>query len=138
MATKPKANTEAKPVAKGKAAAKPAAKGKAAAKPAAKTKKEAAPKLKLMTKEQLVGHFASKFSLTRKNAQEILDELSKVVVGEIKANGGFVLPNVGKFLKSERKERMGINPQTKQKKLIPAKTVVKFRVAKACLDGVTN
>lgn len=137
MASKKATTTETKAAAKPatKAAAKKAAATKA---PAAKAKKAPAPKLKLMTKEQLVGHFASKFHFTRKVAQEILDELSGLIVAEIKGNGGFVLPNVGKFLKSSRAERMGINPQTKEKKLIPAKTVVKFRVAKACLDGVTS
>lgn len=132
--------TDSKAPAKAAASKAPAKKAAATKAPAVKAKKEkvAAPKLKLMTKEQLVGHFAGKFHVTRKVAQEMLDELSNLIVAEIKDNGGFVLPNVGKFLKSSRAERMGINPQTKEKKLIPAKTVVKFRVAKACLDGVTN
>jgi len=135
-----KKTTDTKAAAKPAATKAPAKKAAATKAPATKAKKEKAPaaKLKLMTKEQLVGHFASKFHVTRKVAQEMLDELSNLIVAEIKGNGGFVLPNVGKFLKSSRAERMGINPQTKEKKLIPAKTVVKFRVAKACLDGVTN
>ncbi len=146
MASKSKATSDPKPAAKTTKAAetkasKTTAKSKATKAPAAKAAKDAkapAPKLKLMTKEQLVGHFATKFNVTRKNAQEMLDELSNLIVTEIKNSGGFVLPNVGKFLKAIRSERMGINPQNRQKKLIPAKTVVKFRVAKACLDGVTN
>ena len=139
MASK-KTATDSKAAAKPAATKAPAKKVAATKAPAVKAKKDkaATTKLKLMTKEQLVGHFANKFHVTRKVAQEMLDELSSLIVTEIKGNGGFVLPNVGKFLKSSRAERMGINPQTKEKKLIPAKTVVKFRVAKACLDGVTN
>lgn len=139
MASK-KATTDTKAAAKPAATKAPAKKAAAAKAPAAKAKKEkaAAPKLKLMTKEQLVGHFATKFHVTRKVAQEMLDELSNLIIAQIKDSGGFVLPNVGKFLKATRAERMGINPQTKEKKPIPAKTVVKFRVAKACLDSVTS
>ena len=51
---------------------------------------------------------------------------------EIKKNGEFVLPGFGK----KRKARTGFNPKTQQKIKIPAKTVVKFRVAKAAKDGV--
>ena len=39
-------------------------------------------------------------------------------------------------MKSHRKARKGRNPQTGEELQIPAKTVVKFRVAKACKDAV--
>ena len=55
---------------------------------------------------------------------------------EIKKNGEFVLPGFGKLVKQKRKARTGFNPRTQQKIKIPAKTVVKFRVAKAAKDGV--
>jgi hypothetical protein len=55
---------------------------------------------------------------------------------EIKKNGEFVLPGFGKLLKQKRKARTGFNPKTQQKIKIPAKTVVKFRVAKAAKDAV--
>ena len=55
---------------------------------------------------------------------------------EIKKNGEFVLPGFGKLVKQKRKARTGFNPKTQQKIKIPAKTVVKFRVAKAAKDAV--
>jgi DNA-binding protein HU-beta len=54
---------------------------------------------------------------------------------ESKKNGEFVLPGFGKLVKQKRKARTGFNPKTQQKIKIPAKTVVKFRVAKAAKDG---
>jgi DNA-binding protein HU-beta len=45
------------------------------------------------------------------------------------------LPGFGKLLKQKRKARTGINPKTQERIKIPAKTVVKFRVAKAANDG---
>jgi len=42
----------------------------------------------------------------------------------------------GAIPKQKRKARMGFNPKTQQKIKIPAKAVVKFRVAKAAKDAV--
>jgi DNA-binding protein HU-beta len=39
-------------------------------------------------------------------------------------------------MKQKGKARTGINPKTQQKIKIPAKTVVKFRIAKAAKDAV--
>jgi DNA-binding protein HU-beta len=38
-------------------------------------------------------------------------------------------------VKQKRKVRSGFNPTKREKIKIPAKTVVKFRVAKAAIDG---
>ena len=53
-----------------------------------------------------------------------------------KRMANFVLPGFGKLVKQKRKARTGFNPKTQQKIKIPAKTVVKFRVAKAAKDAV--
>jgi len=46
------------------------------------------------------------------------------------------LPGLGKLVLVNRKARMGRNPQTGEPLKIPAKRVVKFRVAKACKVAV--
>jgi DNA-binding protein HU-beta len=51
-----------------------------------------------------------------------------------KANS--VLPGFGKLVKQKRKARTGFNPKTQQKIKIPAKMVVKFRVAKVAKDAI--
>ncbi len=89
---------------------------------------------KAMTKGQLVGHFAEKFSMTRAQATEVFTELARVATKE--AKNGFTIPDLGKLVLVKRKARMGRNPQTGASIQIPAKTVVKFRVAKACKDAV--
>lgn len=134
-----KAKTPAKPAAK--AAAKPAA---APAKPAAKAAaakggaKAAAKEVKIkpMTKTQLVKHISERFQLLQKTAGEILEELAALAVMETKKAGEFVFPGIGKLVKAQRKARTGINPKTKEKIKIPAKTVVKFRVAKAAKESI--
>ena len=91
---------------------------------------------KQMTKSQLAAHFADKFGISRKTANEFLAEVANVAITQTKKNGQFTLPGVGKLVKSNRKARMGRNPATGEAIKIPAKTVVKFRVAKACKDAV--
>jgi DNA-binding protein HU-beta len=72
----------------------------------------------------------------KRTAGVFLDTLSALAYKEIKKNGEFVLPGFGKLVKQKRKARTGFNPKTQQKIKIPAKTVVKFRVAKAAKDAV--
>jgi DNA-binding protein HU-beta len=55
---------------------------------------------------------------------------------EVKKNGEFVLPGFGKLVKQNRKARTGFNPKTQQRLRIPARTVLKFRVAKVAKDAV--
>src|SRR4030065_495893 len=91
---------------------------------------------KPMTKGQIVSHFAEKFELSKKTAAEIIDEVAALAVSETKKVGSFTLPGVGKLVLSKRKARMGFNPATGEKIKIPAKTVVKMRIAKAFKDTV--
>jgi DNA-binding protein HU-beta len=92
--------------------------------------------VKQMTKSQLAAHFAAKFEMTKKAANEILDELASVAVTQTKKAGAFTLPGIGKLVKAQRKARKGRNPATGAEIKIPAKTVVKFRVAKACKESI--
>jgi len=91
---------------------------------------------KVMTKTQLVSLIADKIELTKAAANAVLDLVAETAVAETKKNGQFVIPGIGKLVKSQRNARMGRNPQTGEAIEIPAKTVVKFRVAKACKDAV--
>ncbi len=89
-----------------------------------------------MTKAQLVSLIAGKASVTKATANAVLDIVASTAVAETKKNGQFIIPGIGKTVKSQRKARMGRNPQTGAAIKIPAKTVVKFRVAKAFKDAV--
>ena len=89
-----------------------------------------------MTQTQLVRHLAEKCGTNNKVARMFLDELSKTALTETKKNGVFVLPGIGRLVKASRKARMGRNPATGEAIKIAAKTVVKFRVAKAAKDSI--
>ena len=89
-----------------------------------------------MTKSQLSSHIAGKAGITKKAAGEILDSLAAVAYKETKRNGQFTVPGLGKLVLDRRKARMGRNPATGATIKIPAKKVVKFRVAKAAKDAI--
>lgn len=89
---------------------------------------------KAMTKSQVTEHLAGKAGITKKAAGELLDDLAALAYKE--AKNTFTLPGIGKLVLVNRKARMGRNPQTGEPIKIPAKRVVKFRVAKACKDSV--
>lgn len=91
---------------------------------------------KAMTKTQVVSYMADKAGISKKESAAILEELADLAVKETKRSGQFVIPGIGKLVKSHRKARKGRNPQTGEEIQIPAKTVVKFRVSKVCKDAV--
>ena len=89
-----------------------------------------------MIQTQLVQHLAKRCEVKNKVARQFLDDLAKTALQETKKNGLFVLPGLGRLVKVNRKARMGRNPATGQPIKIAAKTVVKFRVAKAVKDSI--
>ena len=89
-----------------------------------------------MTKTALVRHMAEKLEINNKQAAAFLEHLADTAIKETKKNGIFVIPGLGRLVKADRKARMGRNPQTGEPIKIKAKTVVKFRVAKAAKDSI--
>jgi len=89
-----------------------------------------------MTKTELQIALAAATQTDKKTAAVFLNTLSNLAYKAIKKNGEFVLPGFGKLVKQKRKARAGFNPKTQQKIKIPAKTVVKFRIAKMAKDAI--
>ena len=89
-----------------------------------------------MTKTELQSALAEATQTNKRTAGVFLDTLSAIAYKDTKKNGEFVVPGFGKLVKQKRKARTGFNPKTQQKIKIPAKTVVKFRVAKAAKDAI--
>jgi DNA-binding protein HU-beta len=92
--------------------------------------------VKPMTKAQILGELADKLEMTKKDVNGFIETLTELAYKETKKKGSFTLPGIGKLVLQKRKARMGRNPQTGEEIKIKAKTVVKFRVAKACKDTI--
>ncbi len=84
---------------------------------------------KALTKSQVSAHLAEKVEITKKQAVAVLEELAALAYKN--AKNTFTFPGVGKLVLVHRKARVGRNPATGAEIKIPAKKVVKFRVAKA-------
>jgi DNA-binding protein HU-beta len=93
-------------------------------------------KAKPMTKAQLVTELSEKLDMAKKDVNDFLDALNTTAYKETKKKGAFTLPGMGKLVLAHRKARMGRNPATGEAIKIKAKTVVKFRVAKACKEQI--
>ncbi len=89
---------------------------------------------KPLTKSQIAASIADTVGITKKQAVEAMETL--VALAYKNAKSSFTVPGLGKLVLVNRKARMGRNPATGQEIKIPAKRVVKFRVAKAAKDAI--
>ena len=90
---------------------------------------------KALTKAQIVTKLADTTGLTKKQVNEALAALAELAYKE--AKNGFTIPGLGKLVVVARKARMGRNPMTGETIRIPAKRVLKFRIAKAAKDAIS-
>lgn len=89
---------------------------------------------KALSKSELAAELAIKSGITKKAGAELLDHLAALAYKH--AKNTFTLPGIGKLVLQNRKARKGRNPATGQEIQIPARKVVKFRVAKAAKDAI--
>jgi DNA-binding protein HU-beta len=89
-----------------------------------------------MTQSQIVQTLADRCEITKKVAGSIMTTLAQTAISEVKKNGVFVVPGLGRLVRVDRKARMGRNPATGEAIKIPARKAVKFRVAKAAKDAI--
>lgn len=89
-----------------------------------------------MTQSQVATHLADKVGISKKQAKSTLEELTSLVVRELKREGSLRLAGLGIFRKRKTKARMGRNPATGAAIKIPARTRLRFTAAKALKDSV--
>ena len=89
-----------------------------------------------MSKSKIITYIAENAEVSKKTAAAMLESLSELAYKEAKRGKGFTIPGLGKLVLVNRKARMGRNPLTGATIKIPAKKVVKFRVAKAAKDSI--
>jgi DNA-binding protein HU-beta len=89
-----------------------------------------------MSKSKIIAYIAEETEVSKKTATAMLEALSTLAHKEAKK--GFTIPGLGKLVVVNRKARMGRNPATGATIKIPAKKVLKFRIAKAAKDAILN
>ena len=89
-----------------------------------------------MTKSELLQQLADKLGKSKKEVSEFMDAMVAMAYSVTKKEGEFTIPGLGKLQKKHRAAREGRNPATGATIQIPAKTVIKFRVAKQAKDSI--
>jgi DNA-binding protein HU-beta len=87
-----------------------------------------------MTKSQIMSKLAEATKLTKKQVIAVVEAM--VCLAYKQAKNSFTVPGLGKLVLVNRKARMGRNPATGEVIKIPAKKVLRFRIAKAAKDAV--
>ncbi len=98
---------------------------------------KAATKGKMMTKSQIVATLADKVGVSKKQASQFLEAQATLAYAQAKHT--FVIPGIGKLVLAERPARkmlMRFGPRQGEIVDVPAKKVVKFRIAKAAKDAI--
>ena len=87
-----------------------------------------------MTRTETIQELADRTGMEKKDVKNFLEQLTSLVEDVIRQGGEVPLKGLGKFRVQHRKARVGRNPITGEELQIPAKTVVKFSLAKALKD----
>lgn len=89
-----------------------------------------------MNKAELIELLSSKVGVSKRQAETMLETFMEAVIQELKKGEEVALSGFGTFSARKRAERMGINPQTKEKIRIPAVVVPKFKPGKTLKDSL--
>ena len=89
-----------------------------------------------MTQSQVAAHLSEKVEISKKQAKTALEELTQLIIRELKKEGSLRLAGLGIFRKRKTKARIGRNPATGEQIKIPARTRLRFTPAKSLKDSV--
>lgn len=91
-----------------------------------------------MNKQQVAVKLSDVTGITNKEATSIVGALVTIIGEELVAGGEIAISGFGTLKTVDRKERISINPQTKEKMTIPAKKAVKFVASKILKDEINK
>lgn len=89
-----------------------------------------------MNKSELAHAVAKKADMSIKDSENVVTQIFKVIEESLSANEKVQLVGFGTFEVRERAERIGRNPQTKERITIPASKVPGFKAGKALKEAV--
>jgi DNA-binding protein HU-beta len=92
---------------------------------------------KALTKSQIAATVAEQAGITKKQAVQTLEVIASLAYAQ--AKNTFTVPGIGKLVLVSRPARtmtMQFGPKKGQTVKVPARRVVKFRVAKAAKDAI--
>ena len=89
-----------------------------------------------MTKQDFVDAVAGRAGMSKSDAAKAVDAVLDTITDTLKRRDSVTFTGFGKFSTSDRAARMGVNPRTGAKVMIPATTVPKFSAGSALKGSV--
>lgn len=92
---------------------------------------------KALTKSDIANQLAEKVGISKKQVNLFFEAMNELAYKQ--AKNGFTIPGIGKLVLTKSAPRemvMRFGPDAGKTKKIPAKTKIKFRVAKAAKDAI--
>ena len=90
-----------------------------------------------MNKASLIEKLAEEASVNKKQAENMIDALVKIIISELKSGGEVTITGFGTFLARTRHARGGVNPQNPSERIqIPEVRVAKFKTGKTLKDAL--
>lgn len=85
----------------------------------------------------LIEKLSAKLNISKREADKYLDAFVEIITEELKQGNKVAVTGFGTFSVSERKERIGVNPQkTSERITIPAMKLPKFTAGKTLKDNL--
>jgi DNA-binding protein HU-beta len=92
--------------------------------------------MKNVSKEMMIDKLATKTGASKKEVGEFITAFMDAVMKEVSSGNKVTFTGFGVFKPVQRKARTGVNPATKAKIQIPARSAVKFKAGKKFSDMV--
>ena len=91
-----------------------------------------------LTKKNLINSIYMQIGFSKKISENLLEDVMQTIIENLKKNKKLKISKFGTFSIRNKKSRIGRNPLTKEKKIIPSRNVVLFRPSKEFKDLVNS
>ena len=85
---------------------------------------------KNLTRKALANKIYQNIGFTKIISENIVNDVFYIIMSCFKENNKIKITSFGTFLKKRKNKRIGRNPKTKEKKIIPARNVITFKASK--------
>ena len=83
-----------------------------------------------LTKKDIINSVYMQIGFSKKISENLLEDILNILIDNLIKNKTVKITNFGTFSIREKKERIGRNPKTKEKKIITGRKVVLFKPSK--------
>ena len=91
-----------------------------------------------LTKKEIINSIYMQIGFSKKISENLLEDFLTILLDEIIKNKKVKIPKFGTFILRFKKSRIGRNPKTLEKKIIPERNVILFKPSKDLLKFINN